>query len=322
MRVLVTGGAGFIGSVTVAQLRDRGHDVVVVDDLRGGHADLIPAGVELVPADVGEPDAYRDAIADVDACVHFAASIEAGESMRSPEVFFANNTAATLRLVQALTDAGVDRFVMSSTAAVYGEPERVPIEEDDATEPTNAYGESKLLIERALAWQARLRGLGAVALRYFNAAGATPERGEDHDPETHLIPLVLSVAAGQREDISIFGTDYDTSDGTCVRDYIHVSDLASAHVLAVEQASEPGLLVCNLGNGDGFTVRQVIETAREVTGHPIPTVEAPRRPGDPAVLVASSERARDRLGWKPEHADLAEIVGSAWRWHRRRWGLD
>jgi UDP-glucose 4-epimerase len=321
MRVLVTGGAGFIGSVTVAQLRDRGHEVVVVDDLRSGHADAVPVGVDLLRADVGEPDAYREALAGVDACVHFAASIEAGESMRRPEAFFANNTAATLRLVQALTAAGVDRFVMSSTAAVYGEPERIPIEEDDATEPTNAYGESKLLIERALAWQARLRGLRAVALRYFNAAGATAERGEDHDPETHLIPLVLSVAAGRRDDIRIFGTDYDTLDGTCVRDYVHVSDLAAAHVLAVEQAAEPGLLVCNLGNGDGFSVRQVIETAREVTGHAIPAVEAPRREGDPAVLVASSERARARLGWKPEHADLRGIVGSAWDWHRRRWDL-
>lgn len=322
MRVLVTGGAGFIGSVTVAQLLDRGHEVVVVDDLRSGHADAVPGGVEVVRADIGEPDTYRQAIAGADACVHFAASIEAGESMRRPETFFANNTAATLRLVEALTGAGVGRFVMSSTAAVYGEPERVPIDEDDATEPTNAYGESKLLIERALAWQARLRGLGAVALRYFNAAGATPDRGEDHDPETHLIPLVLSVAAGRRDDIRIFGTDYDTSDGTCVRDYVHVSDLAAAHVLAVEQASGPGLLVCNLGNGDGFTVREVIETAREVTGHAIPAVEAPRREGDPAVLVASSERARTRLGWKPEHADLHGIVSSAWRWHRRRWGLD
>jgi UDP-glucose 4-epimerase len=321
MRVLVTGGAGFIGSVTVAQLRDRGHEVVVVDDLRSGHADAVPVGVDLLRADVGEPDAYREALAGVDACVHFAASIEAGESMRRPEAFFANNTAATLRLVQALTAAGVDRFVMSSTAAVYGEPERIPIEEDDATEPTNAYGESKLLIERALAWQARLRGLRAVALRYFNAAGATAERGEDHDPETHLIPLVLQVAAGRRDEIKIFGTDYDTPDGTCVRDYVHVSDLADAHVKAVERVDEPGLLVCNLGNGDGFSVREVIEVAREVTGHPIPAVEAPRREGDPATLVASSDRARDVLGWRPRHADLHEIVASAWRWHARRWNL-
>lgn len=321
MRVLVTGGAGYIGSVTVAQLRDRGHDVVIVDDLRSGHAELVPAGVEVISADVAEPQAYRAALADVDACVHFAASIEAGESMRRPEAFFANNTAGTLRLLHALTDAGVDRFVLSSTAAVYGDPERVPIDEDDATRPTNAYGESKLLIERSLAWLARLRGMSCVALRYFNASGATADRGEDHDPETHLIPLILQVAAGRRDDIKVFGSDYDTPDGTCVRDYVHVADLADAHVRAVERCTDPGLLVCNLGNGDGFSVRQVIDVAREVTGHAIPATDAPRRPGDPAVLVASSARARDRLGWRPRHAGLHDIVASAWRWHRRRWGL-
>jgi UDP-glucose 4-epimerase len=319
MRVLVTGGAGYIGAVTVAQLRDRGHDVVIVDDLRTGHADLVPDGVPVIKADVAEPDRYRDALDGVDACVHFAASIEAGESMQRPEAFFANNTAGTLRLLAALTDAGVQRFVLSSTAAVYGSPERVPIDEDDATEPTNAYGESKLLIERALAWMARLRGMRCVALRYFNASGATMDRGEDHDPETHLIPLILQVAAGRRADIRILGTDYDTVDGTCVRDYVHVDDLADAHVRAVERTGAPDLLVCNLGNGDGFSVRQVIEAARDVTGHAIPSVEAPRRPGDPPTLVASSARARQHLGWRPQHTDLREIVASAWRWHRGRW---
>jgi UDP-glucose 4-epimerase len=319
--VLVTGGAGFIGSVTVAQLRDHGHDVVVLDSFRSGHREQVPDDVPVIEADVGEPDSFRDALQDVDACIHFAASIEAGESMRRPEAFFANNTAATLRLLHALIDADVRRFVLSSTAAVYGDPVRVPIAEDDPTEPTNAYGASKLLIEQALAWLARLRGMSCVALRYFNAAGATPERGEDHDPETHLIPLILQVAAGRRDEISIFGTDYDTPDGTCVRDYIHVSDLADAHVRAVEQVSEPELLVCNLGNGDGFTVQQVIAVAREVTGHPIPAREAPRRPGDPAILVASAARARERLGWKPQRPDLADIVASAWEWHRHRWGV-
>jgi len=322
MRVLVTGGAGYIGSVTVARLRDHGHDVVIVDDLRSGHAELVPDGVPVIEADVAEPDRYHHVLHGVDACVHFAASIEAGESMRRPEAFFANNTAGTLRLLAALQDAGVERFVLSSTAAVYGDPERVPIDEDDATDPTNAYGESKLLIERTLAWMARLRGMRCVALRYFNASGAADERGEDHDPETHLIPLILQVAAGRREDIKVFGTDYDTPDGTCVRDYIHVSDLADAHVRAVERTGGPGMLVCNLGNGDGFSVRQVIETAREVTGHAIPAVEAPRRPGDPATLVASSARARAHLGWQPQHADLHEIVASAWRWHRVRWGVE
>jgi UDP-glucose 4-epimerase len=322
MRVLVTGGAGYIGSVTVAQLRAHGHEVTVVDDLRSGHAELVPDGVRVVEADIAEPAGYRGVLDAIDACVHFAASIEAGESMRRPEDFFANNTAGTLRLLQALTAAGVDRFVLSSTAAVYGDPERVPISEDDTTAPTNAYGESKLLIERALAWLGRLRGMRGVALRYFNASGATDERGEDHDPETHLIPLVLQVAAGRRDEIKIFGTDYDTPDGTCVRDYVHVSDLADAHVKAVERVDEPGLLVCNLGNGDGFSVREVIAVAREVTGHPIPASEAPRREGDPATLVASSARARDVLGWQPRHADLHEIVASAWRWHRWRWDLD
>jgi len=319
MRVLVTGGAGFIGSVTVAQLQERGHDVVVLDDLSRGHRDVVPSGVPLIEADVAEPERYRDALDGIDACVHFAASIEAGESMTRPEAFFSNNTAATLRLLEALTAAGIRRFVLSSTAAVYGDPVRIPIAEDDPTVPTNAYGASKLLIEGALQWLAQLRSMSCVALRYFNAAGATPERGEDHDPESHLIPLILQVAAGRRDDIAIYGTDYDTPDGTCVRDYIHVSDLADAHVRAVEQVGEPGLLVCNLGNGDGFSVRDVIEVARQVTGHPIPAREAPRRPGDPAVLVASAERARERLGWKPQHPGLADIVASAWEWHRTRW---
>ena len=319
MRVLVTGGAGFIGSVTVAQLRDRDHDVVVVDDLSRGHEELLPAGVPLTVADVGQPERYRDVLDGIDACVHFAASIEAGESMQRPEAFFSNNTAATLRLLEALVAADVRRFVFSSTAAVYGDPVRVPIAEDDPTVPTNAYGASKLLVEGALAWLARLRGMSCVALRYFNAAGATPERGEEHDPESHLIPIVLQVAAGLRDEVAIYGTDSDTPDGTCVRDYIHVSDLADAHVRAVEQVDEPGLLACNLGNGGGFSVRDVIAIAREVTGHAIPAREAPRRAGDPAVLVASSERARERLGWKPQHPQLVDIVASAWTWHRPRW---
>jgi UDP-glucose 4-epimerase len=307
--------------VTVAQLKDRGHDVVVLDDFSKGHDDLVPSGVPVIRADVGEPARYRDALDGLDACVHFAASIEAGESMRRPEAFFANNTAATLRLLQSLVDAGVRRFVLSSTAAVYGDPVRVPITEGDPTRPTNAYGESKLLIERALAWLADLRDMSCVALRYFNAAGATPERGEDHDPETHLIPLILQVAAARRDDIAIFGTDYNTPDGTCVRDYVHVSDLADVHIRAVEQLKDPQFVACNLGNGDGFSVRQVIDVAREVTGHPIPAREAPRRPGDPAVLVASAQRARELLGWKPQWSALPDIVASAWDWHRRRWGV-
>ena len=321
MRVLVTGGAGYIGSVTAARLLDVGHAVVIVDDLRTGHRELLPAGAGFLRADVADPRALGALLADgVDACVHFAASIEAGESMRRPQAFFANNTAGTLRLLETLVDAGVDRFVLSSTAAVYGEPRRVPIAEDDPTRPTNAYGESKLLIERALAWVGRLRGLRWAALRYFNASGATEDAGEAHDPETHLIPLVLQAAAGRRDGVAIYGTDYDTPDGTCVRDYVHVADLADAHVLALEALGDHDRLVCNLGNGAGFSVREVVEAARRVTGRDFAARERPRRAGDPAVLVASADRARDLLGWEPCHGDLDGIIASAWRWHRRRWG--
>ena len=317
MRVLVTGGAGYIGSVTAAALLDAGHDVVVVDDLSAGHRELVPDEAELIVGDVADPVVLDRALdSGARACVHFAARIEAGESMRQPERYFAANTATTLRLLERLVAEGVERFVLSSTAAVYGDPVRLPITEDDPTEPTNAYGESKLLVERALRWISELRPLRYASLRYFNACGATAERGELHDPETHLIPLVLEVAAGQREEIAVFGTDYPTRDGTCIRDYIHVADLADAHVRALEGLAAHEQLVCNLGGGEGRTVREVIDAARRVTGHPIPARDAPRRPGDPAELVASSARARETLGWEPAHTDLDEIVASAWRWHR------
>ncbi len=317
MRVLVTGGAGYIGSTTAAALLAADHEVVVLDDLRSGARDAVPDGAEFVEGRIGDTELVARLAADVHACVHFAASIEAGESMRRPEAFFAHNTAGTLRLLETLVTSGVERFVLSSTAAVYGDPVRTPIEEDDPTVPTNAYGESKLLIERALAWLGRLRGLRYAALRYFNAAGATGVRGERHDPETHLIPLVLQVAGGLREEIAVFGTDYPTADGTCVRDYVHVADLADAHVLALAALGEHERLICNLGNGAGFSVREVLDSARRVTGHPIPAREEPRRPGDPAVLVASSARARRLLGWTPKHSGIDEIVASAWDWHRR-----
>ena len=317
MRILVTGGAGYIGSVTAAALLDAGHDVVVIDSLRSGHRGAVPSGAEFVEADVRSEPTLREVLSSgVDACVHFAALIEAGESMRRPEAFFSVNTAGTLQLLEVLITGGVDRFVLSSTAAVYGNPDRVPISEDDPTQPTNAYGESKLLVERALEWLHRIHGLRFAALRYFNASGATAERGERHDPETHLIPLILQVAAGRREAISVFGNDYPTPDGTAVRDYVHVADLADAHVRALEALDAHSRLVCNLGNGAGFSVRQVIETARTVTGHPIPALEEPRRSGDPAVLVASSDRAREMLGWHPRRSTLEEIVASAWDWHR------
>lgn len=319
MRVLVTGGAGYIGSVTVASLLGAGHDVVVVDNLSSGHRDAVPDAADFVEADITDQDAVTAVLdSGVDACVHFAALIEAGESMRRPEAFFRVNTAGTLQLLETLTRRDVGRFVLSSTAAVYGEPERTPIAEDDTTTPTNAYGESKLLVERALAWLHRIHGLRFAALRYFNAAGATAEHGERHDPETHLVPVILQVPAGRRDTISVFGTDYDTRDGTAIRDYIHVSDLATAHVLALEALDTHPRLVCNLGNGAGFSVREVIDAARRVTGHPIPAVDEPRRPGDPAVLVASSQRAASLLGWRPQRPELDDIVASAWTWQQSR----
>jgi UDP-glucose 4-epimerase len=250
--------------------------------------------------------------------MHFAASIEAGESMKVPEQFFRNNTANALNLLESVLAAGVKRFVFSSTAALFGNPEKTPIEEEDELRPTNAYGESKLLVERMLGWFQRIHGLKYASLRYFNAAGAaSASKGEAHQPESHLIPRVLNVALGRIEHVNIFGTDYATADGTCVRDYIHVSDLAAAHVLALNALEQSGELIYNLGNGRGFSVREVVDVARRVTGHAIPILESPRRSGDPAILIASSEKIRRELGWIPKFADLEAIVGSAWEWHRQ-----
>lgn len=320
MRVLVTGGAGYIGSVTAETLIAAGHHVTVLDNLSHGHRDLVPGQATFVHGRVDDRDALDAALAGgCDGCLHFAALIEAGESMAEPERFFTDNTAATLTLLRRLVEAGVPRFVLSSTAAVYGEPAGVPVDESAPTAPTNVYGESKLLIERALWWLAERRGLAAAALRYFNAAGATATRGEDHDPETHLVPLVLAAAAGRRGAVSVFGDDYPTRDGTCVRDFVHVADLADAHVRTVERLALGQALACNLGTGSGATVREVIAAAERVTGLSVPTVAAPRRDGDPAALVASNDRARQRLGWTPARSDLDTIIGSAWQWHRRRW---
>jgi UDP-glucose 4-epimerase len=249
--------------------------------------------------------------------MHFAALIEAGESMKAPAQFFRNNTVNALTLVEAMLGAGVKSLVFSSTAALYGNPERTPIEEEDLLHPTNAYGESKLLMERMLAWFHQIHGLRYASLRYFNAAGASrPDKGEAHRPETHLIPRILQVALGRAENANVFGTDYPTPDGTCVRDYIHVADLARAHLLALQALGDSAPLVYNLGNGQGFSVREVVEVARKVTGHLIPVIEGPRRPGDPAVLIASSEKIRRELGWQPRFGDLHSIVESAWQWHR------
>ncbi len=319
MRILVTGGAGYIGSIVVSRLVREGFEATVFDDLSRGHREAVTPGARLIVGDLADSAAISEVLAQTrfDAVMHFAALIEAGESMKTPERFFRNNTANTLTLLEAMLRAGVKRFVFSSTAAVYGNPESTPIREDAPLHPTNAYGESKLLVERMLEWMNRIHGLRYASLRYFNAAGATPELGEAHEPETHLIPLVLQAAAGRRPSISIFGTDYPTADGTCVRDYIHVLDLAKAHVLALQALQTRDKLVYNLGNGTGFTVRQVIEVAQRVTGRPIPVVECPRREGDPAVLVAGSEKIRLELGWRPAFANPEEIIRSAWEWHQR-----
>ncbi len=319
LNVLVTGGAGYIGSVVSLLLLRAGHDVVVYDNLSHGYQWAIPNGAKFVQGEIadGAKLAQTLRLHNIEAVMHFAALIEAGESMKTPETFFRNNSAGTLTLLEAMLVSGVERFVFSSTAALYGEPESTPICETDALRPTNAYGESKLLAERMLSWFHQIHGLRYASLRYFNAAGADQEFGEAHQPESHLIPLILQVASGKRAAISIFGTDYPTKDGTCVRDYIHILDLATAHILALAELDKRSPLIYNLGNGRGFTVREVIEVARQVTGHAIPVIESPRRPGDPAILVASSDKIRKELGWTPQHAELEDIVASAWRWHQK-----
>ncbi|MFE2427596.1 UDP-glucose 4-epimerase GalE [Streptomyces sp. NPDC059373] len=310
-RVLVTGGAGYVGSVVAAHLLEAGHRVTVLDDLSTGFRAGVPEGAEFVEGRI-QTEAARILDSSYDAVLHFAASSQVGESVVNPEKYWRNNVAGSLELLTAMRDAGVRKLVFSSTAATYGEPKSVPITEDEPTLPTNPYGASKLAVDHMITSEAVAHGLAAVSLRYFNVAGAYGKYGERHDPESHLIPLVLQVAQGRREAISVFGDDYPTPDGTCVRDYIHVADLADAHLLALDHATAGEHLICNLGNGNGFSVREVIETVRQVTGHPIPEVVAPRRGGDPAVLVASADRAKERLGWKPARADLAGIVRGAW----------
>jgi UDP-glucose 4-epimerase len=310
-RVLVTGGAGYVGSVVAAHLLEAGHRVTVLDDLSTGFRAGVPEGAEFVEGRI-QTEAARILDSSYDAVLHFAASSQVGESVVNPEKYWRNNVAGTLELLTAMRGAGVRKLVFSSTAATYGEPKSVPITEDDPALPTNPYGASKLAVDHMITSEAVAHGLAAVSLRYFNVAGAYGKYGERHDPESHLIPLVLQVAQGRREAISVFGDDYPTPDGTCVRDYIHVADLADAHLLALDHATAGEHLICNLGNGNGFSVREVIETVRQVTGHPIPEVIAPRRGGDPAVLVASADRAKERLGWKPARADLAGIVRDAW----------
>jgi UDP-glucose 4-epimerase len=316
MRVLVTGGAGYIGSVVTEELVNDGHEAVVYDNLSKGHRDAVADGAHLVQGDLMDTATLRSAFEQhrIEAVIHMAADSLVGESVEHPAKYFRNNLVAGLNLLDAMRDAGIGRFVFSSTAATYGEPAKQPIEESDPTEPTNPYGESKLAFERALRWYENAYGLRYASLRYFNAAGATTKCGEIHNPETHLIPIVLQAAAGQRDHVTIYGDDYPTRDGTCVRDYIHVVDLARAHILALG-ALEERSAIYNLGcGGDGYSVREVIETAEAVTGREIPVKVGPRRPGDPAVLIASSERIKKELDWRPAFQDLRVIIESAWTW--------
>lgn len=319
MAILVTGGAGYIGSHTVADLLERGEEVVVIDNLLTGHREALLGG-KLYEGDLRDKELLTRIFAenDITAVIHFAASSLVGESMENPFKYYDNNVYGAMCLLDAMQQAGVKKIVFSSTAATYGEPEKVPIEESDRTEPANVYGETKLMMERMMNWFDKVHGIRYVALRYFNAAGAhaSGKIGEDHRPESHLIPLVLQTALGQREFISVFGEDYPTEDGTCVRDYIHVSDLADAHIKSVEYLNNEGASnVFNLGNGQGFSVKQVIETAVKVTGRDIPVKFEARRSGDPAVLVASSDKARSLLGWKPSYNQLEDIISGAWQWH-------
>lgn len=321
MAILVLGGAGYIGSHTVYALCEAGREVVVVDNLETGHAEAVHLDAKFYKGDISDKPFLNDVFQkeNIEAVIHFAAYSLVGESVENPLKYYENNLSKTRDMLEVMVANGVDKFVFSSTAATYGEPERVPILENDRTEPTNPYGETKLAMEKMFKWTGNATGLRYVSLRYFNACGAhvSGNIGEAHNPESHLIPLILQVPNGQREFISIFGNDYPTEDGTCIRDYIHVTDLAEAHILAVDYLLKGGQSdIFNLGNGVGFSVREVIETARKVTGHPIPAKEVARRAGDPAQLIASSEKAKKVLGWNPQHDSLEEIISTAWNWHK------
>ena len=318
MKLLVTGGAGYIGSVVANQLLERGHEVAVLDDLSRGHRAAVPSGARFLEVGLADADGTRDALAEgFDGVLHFAALALVAESVEFPERYHRGNFVGTLNLLDAMREHGIKRLVFSSTCATYGEPDEVPMPETLPTNPVNSYGNSKLAVDRMIGDECRAHGLGAISLRYFNVAGASGGFGEDHYPETHLIPLVLQAAAGTREHVSVFGTDYPTQDGTAVRDYIHVEDLGRAHLLAMDAIRPGAHTIYNLGNGLGFSVREVIEAARRVTGREIPVREEPRRPGDPAQLVASSEKIRAELGWEPEK-DLETMIADAWAWRQAR----
>ena len=322
MSVLVVGGAGYIGSHTVKELVRAGREPIVYDDLRKGHRDAI-GDVTFVTGDLHDSQALKEAIVEygVDGVIHFAAFIEVGESMRDPQKYYRNNVTGALNLLSVMRETGVERLIFSSSAAVYGEPEQIPVHEDAALQPTSVYGRTKMIVELALADYAMAYGLHYAALRYFNVAGAdaSGDIGEDHDPETHLIPLIIKTLMGQRAKFSLFGTDYPTPDGTCIRDYVHVTDLARAHILALEWLEQDNQSrIYNLGNGNGFSNREIIETVERVTGKKLNMVEESRRPGDPAALVAGSRKIKDELGWKPEYDSLETIIETAWRWHTSR----
>jgi UDP-glucose 4-epimerase len=317
MKLLVTGGAGYIGSVMTAQLLEAGHQVTVFDNLSKGHRPAVPARADFIEGNLLNEEQLKQVLTQgFEGVLHFAALSLVGESVQQPERYYRNNVCGTLNLLEAMQAAHVPRLVFSSTAAVYGEPEEIPILETAVARPTNPYGGSKLAVDQLIGFMAAAHGLAAVSLRYFNVAGASGQLGEDHHPETHLIPLVLAVAAGQRSEVQIYGTDYPTPDGTAIRDYIHVEDLTRAHLLALESVRAGEHRIYNLGNGMGFSVREVIETARRVTGVPIHAVEAARRAGDPPILVASSQKIRDDLGWIPQKPDLATMIGDAWKWRQ------
>lgn len=317
MNIFMTGGAGYIGSAAATLMLEKGHQVTVYDSLVTGHRPAVPERARFIQADLADQSALESALRSsaFDAVMHFASFIEAGESMREPGKYLHNNVVLSFQLIESCVQARIPRFVLSSSAAVYASSDE-PLTEDAPLDPVNVYGQTKLMVEQSLEWYRRIHGLRYTALRYFNAAGAMPERGEAHRPESHLIPLVLRVALGQRESVEIYGTDYPTEDGTCIRDYIHVADLVAAHELALEALEDHDCLVYNLGNGAGYSVRQVIDTARAVTGHPIPAVESRRRPGDSPRLVASSSKIQRELGWQPSYPELRQIIASAWEWHR------
>ena len=321
MTVLVLGGAGYIGSHTVYELIEQGQETVVIDNLQTGHLDAIHPDAKFYQGDIRDKEFLDNVFKKekIDAVIHFAANSLVAESMTDPLKYYDNNLYGTMILLKSMVENNIDKIIFSSTAATYGEPENIPIKETDKTEPINTYGETKLSMEKMFKWVSEAHNIKFVSLRYFNAAGAhkSGKIGEDHNPETHLIPLILQVPNNKRENIKIFGDDYETKDGTCIRDYIHVTDLAQAHILAIEYLKKTGKSdIFNLGNGVGFSVKEIIETARKVTGHPIPSVICPRRFGDPAQLIASNKKAEQILGWKPVYVNPEDIIASAWKWHK------